>query len=365
MIINKMESGEFEQVVFCHDKESGLKAIIAIHDTTLGPALGGCRIWNYDNEEDALVDAMRLAKGMTYKNAVAGLNLGGGKTVIIADPKKDKTEALLRAYGRYVESLNGRYITAADVGSQPEDLDIVYQETDYVVGISESYGSSGNPSPVTAMGVYKAMRRTAKEAFGDDSLEGKVVAVQGCGSVAYTLCKHLHEAGANIIATDIDEEAVERVVKDFGAEKVGVDEIYEVEADIFAPCALGAILNDDTIPKLKVKAVCGSANNQLADVKKHGQMLKDRGIIYAPDFIANAGGVINVADELLGYNRERALEKASTIYDQIGLVFDIAKEENITTAEAADKMAEERIETMKEVRSNFVRTEHDILSRRK
>lgn len=365
MIINKMESGEFEQVVFCHDKESGLKAIIAIHDTTLGPALGGCRIWNYDNEEDALVDAMRLAKGMTYKNAVAGLNLGGGKTVIIADPKKDKTEALLRAYGRYVESLNGRYITAADVGSQPEDLDIVYQETDYVVGISESYGSSGNPSPVTAMGVYKAMRRTAKEAFGDDSLEGKNVAVQGCGSVAYTLCKHLHEAGANIIATDIDEEAVERVVKDFGAEKVGVDEIYEVEADIFAPCALGAILNDDTIPKLKVKAVCGSANNQLADVKKHGQMLKDRGIIYAPDFIANAGGVINVADELLGYNRERALEKASTIYDQIGLVFDIAKEENITTAEAADKMAEERIETMKEVRSNFVRTEHDILSRRK
>ena len=364
MIFNKMESGEYEQILFCHDKASGLKAIIAIHDTTLGPALGGCRIWNYDSEEEALIDAMRLAKGMTYKNAAAGLNIGGGKSVIIADPKSDKTEAMLRAFGRYVESLNGRYITAADVGSGPADLDIIYQETDYVVGISESYGSSGNPSPVTAFGVYRAMMRTAKEAFGDDSLEGKTVSVQGCGSVAYSLCEYLHEAGAKMIVTDINEEAVERVVNDFGAEKVGVDEIFEVEADIFAPCALGAILNDTTIPKLKVKAVCGSANNQLEDIEKHGQMLKDRGIIYAPDFIANAGGVINVADELLGYNRERALDNASRIYDQMGLVFDIAREQDITTAEAADRMAEERIATMKEVRSNFIRTEHDTLSRR-
>ena len=364
MIFNKMESGEYEQILFCHDKASGLKAIIAIHDTTLGPALGGCRIWNYASEEEALIDAMRLAKGMTYKNAAAGLNIGGGKSVIIADPKSDKTEAMLRAFGRYVESLNGRYITAADVGSGPADLDIIYQETDYVVGISESYGSSGNPSPVTAFGVYRAMMRTAKEVFGDDSLEGKTVAIQGCGSVAYSLCEYLHEAGAKMIVTDINEEAVERVVNDFGAEKVGVDEIFEVEADIFAPCALGAILNDTTIPKLKVKAVCGSANNQLEDIEKHGQMLKDRGIIYAPDFIANAGGVINVADELLGYNRERALDNASRIYDQMGLVFDIAREQDITTAEAADRMAEERIATMKEVRSNFIRTEHDTLSRR-
>ncbi|NLV77482.1 MAG: Glu/Leu/Phe/Val dehydrogenase [Tissierellia bacterium] len=364
MIFDKMETGEFEQIVFCHDKTSGLRAIIAIHDTTLGPALGGCRIWNYNSEEEALIDAMRLAKGMTYKNAAAGLNIGGGKSVIIADPKKDKTEALLRAFGRYVESLNGRYITAADVGSGPEDLDIIYQETDYVVGISESHGSSGDPSPVTAFGVYRAMMRTAKEAFGDDSLEGKTVSVQGCGSVAYTLCKHLHEAGAKLIVTDIDKEAMERVVKDFGAETVEPDKIYEVEADIFAPCALGAILNDETIPKLKVKAICGSANNQLEDIEKHGKMLKDRGIVYAPDFIANAGGVINVADELEGYNRERALAKASTIYDQIGLVFDIAKEENITTAKAADRMAEERIAAMKEIRSNFIRTEHNILSRR-
>lgn len=364
MIFDKMEFDEFEQIVLCHDKASGLKAVIAIHDTTLGPALGGCRIWNYDSEEEAIIDAMRLAKGMTYKNAAAGLNIGGGKSVIIADPKTDKTEALLRAFGRYVESLNGRYITAADVGSEPKDLDIIYQETDYVVGISESYGSSGDPSPVTAFGVYRAMMRTAKEVFENDSLEGKTISVQGCGAVAYTLCKYLHEAGAKLIVTDIDEKAVERVVNDFGAEKVGVDEIYDVEADIFAPCALGAVLNDDTIPRLKVKAICGSANNQLADTEKHGEMLKERGIVYAPDFIANAGGVINVADELAGYNRERAFDKASKIYDQIGLVFDIARKENITTAAAADKMAEERIAAMKEVRSNFIRTEHSALSRR-
>lgn len=325
MIFEKMASEDYEQIIFCHDKTSGLKGIIAIHDTTLGPALGGCRVWNYESEEEALIDAMRLAKGMTYKNAAAGLNLGGGKSVIIADPKKDKTEAMFRAFGRYVESLNGRYITAADVGTNPEILDIVYQETDYVVGISESYGSSGDPSPVTAMGVYNAILRTAKEAFGDDSLKGKTIAIQGCGSVAYSLCKHLHKDGAKMIVTDIDEDAVNRVVDEFGAEKVGVDEIYEVEADIFSPCALGAILNDETIPKLKVKAICGSANNQLEDIEKHGQMLKERGIIYAPDFIANAGGVINVADELLGYNRERALEKAAGIYDQIGLVLILLK----------------------------------------
>lgn len=364
MIFREMETGEFEQIVFCQDKTSGLKAIIAIHDTTLGPALGGCRIWNYDSEEEAIIDAMRLAKGMTYKNAAAGLNLGGGKTVIMADPRKDKTEALLRAYGRYVESLNGRYITAADVGSGPADLDIVYQETDFVAGISESYGSSGDPSPVTSFGVYRAMMRTAKEVFGSDSLENKTIAIQGCGSVAYTLCKYLHEEGAKLVVTDINEEAVERVVNDFGAERIGVDEIYEAQADIFSPCALGAILNDETIPKLKVKAVCGSANNQLADIKKHGQMLKDRGIVYAPDFIVNAGGVINVADELEGYNKDRALNKASKIYDQIDLVFEIAKKENITTAEAADRLAEERIAQMKEIRSNFIKTEYSALTRR-
>lgn len=364
MIFDKMESGEFEQIVLCHDKASGLKAVIAIHDTTLGPALGGCRVWNYDSEEDAIIDAMRLAKGMTYKNAAAGLNIGGGKSVIIADAKTDKTEALLRAFGRYVESLNGRYITAADVGTGPQDLDIIYQETDYVVGISESYGSSGDPSPVTAYGVYKAMLSTAKEAFGEDCLKDKVVSIQGCGAVAYTLCEYLHQAGAKLVVTDIDEAAVARVVNDFDAKSVGVDEIYDVEADIFAPCALGAVLNDDTIPRLKVKAICGSANNQLAETEKHAEMLKEKGIVYAPDFIANAGGVINVADELSGYNRERALAKASQIYDQIGLVFEIAKEENITTAEAADRMAEERIARMKEVRSNFLRTEHCSLSRR-
>ena len=365
MIFERMEHEDFEQIVFCHDKTSGLKGIIVIHDTTLGPALGGCRVWDYDSEEEALVDAMRLAKGMTYKNAAAGLEIGGGKSVIIADPKNiENPEALFRSFGRYVESLNGRYITAADVGIKTENLDTMYLETDYVVGISESYGSSGNPGPVTGMGVYRGMLRTAKEVFGDDSLKGKKIAIQGCGSVAYNMAKYLHEDGAEMIVTDISEEAVQRMVDEFGATPVGVDEIYEVEADIFCPCALGAILNDDTIPKLKVKAVCGSANNQFEDEEKHSKMLEERGILYAPDFIVNSGGVINVADELSGYNRERALEKAADIYNQIGQVFEIAKRDNITTARAADILAEERMAAMKEMRSNFIRTERNTLSRR-
>lgn len=365
MVFENMESGEYEQVIYCYDRTSGLKSIIAIHNTILGPALGGCRMWNYNSEQEALKDVLRLAKGMTYKNAAAGLNLGGGKSVIIGDPKKDKSEALFRAFGRFVESLNGRYITAEDVGTKTEDLDIVYQETNYVVGISESYGSSGNPSPVTAYGLYKSMLRTAKEAFGEESLRGKTIAIQGCGNVAYYLCKHLKEEGARLIVTDILEEAVQKFVDEFAAERVGVDEIFEVEADIFAPCALGGILNDDTIPKLKVKAVCGSANNQLEDIDRHGQMLEEREIIYAPDFIVNAGGAINVADELTGYNRERALAKAANLYNQLGLVFDIAKRDKIPTAKAANKMAEERIAAIKEIRTNFLKNEHNVYTRRK
>ncbi len=365
MIFERMAHDDYEEVVFCYDKTSGLKAIIVIHDTTLGPALGGCRVWNYDTEEEALNDALRLAKGMTYKNAAAGLNIGGGKSVIIADPNNiENPEALYRAFGRYVEGLNGRYITAADVGIKTENLDTIYLETKYVVGISESYGSSGNPGPVTAMGIYRGMLRTAKEAFGDDSLKDKVIAIQGAGSVAYNLATYLHKDGAKIVVTDINEAAVERMVNEFGATAVGVEDIYDVEADIFCPCALGAILNDNTIPRLKVKAVCGSANNQFEEEERHSKMLEDRGIIYAPDFIVNSGGVINVADELQGYNQERALSKAADIYNQIGKVFDIAKRDNITTAKAADILAEERIAAMKEVRSNFVQTELSTLSKR-
>ncbi|AQL56117.1 Leu/Phe/Val dehydrogenase [Abyssicoccus albus] len=364
MIFERMEHEDYEQLVFCHDKTSGLKAIIAIHDTTLGPALGGCRMWDYASEEEAIDDVLRLAKGMTYKNAAAGLNLGGGKTVIIGKPDQ-KSEFMFRALGRYVNSLNGRYITAEDVNTTVQDMDYIYEETPYVTGISESYGSSGNPSPKTAYGVYISMKRTAKEAFGDDSLKGKKIAVQGVGNVAYTMCEYLHDEGAELIVTDINEDSVQRAVDNFGAQAVGIDEIYSVDADIFAPCALGGILNDETIPQLKVKAVCGSSNNQLKEIAKHSKMLQDHGIVYAPDFVVNAGGVINVADELQGYNEERATKKIEEMYDQIGKIFDIAKRENITTAEAADRLAEERIEGYKNVSSTFSLHNKSLIETRK
>ncbi|RPF58067.1 Leu/Phe/Val dehydrogenase [Abyssicoccus albus] len=364
MIFERMEHEDYEQLVFCHDKTSGLKAIIAIHDTTLGPALGGCRMWDYASEEEAIDDVLRLAKGMTYKNAAAGLNLGGGKTVIIGKPDQ-KSEFMFRALGRYVNSLNGRYITAEDVNTTVQDMDYIYEETPYVTGISESYGSSGNPSPKTAYGVYISMKRTAKEAFGDDSLKGKKIAVQGVGNVAYTMCEYIHDEGAELIVTDINEDSVQRAVDNFGAQAVGIDEIYSVDADIFAPCALGGILNDETIPQLKVKAVCGSSNNQLKEIAKHSKMLQDHGIVYAPDFVVNAGGVINVADELQGYNEERATKKIEEMYDQIGKIFDIAKRENITTAEAADRLAEERIEGYKNVSSTFSLHNKSLIETRK
>ncbi|AQQ53036.1 branched-chain amino acid dehydrogenase [Planococcus lenghuensis] len=362
-IFKRMESQDYEQLVFCQDKTSGLKAIICIHDTTLGPALGGTRMWNYESEEEAIEDAIRLGRGMTYKNAAAGLNLGGGKTVIIGDPLKDKNEEMFRAFGRFIQGLNGRYITAEDVGTTVADMDLIHEETDFVTGISPAFGSSGNPSPVTAYGCYLGMKAAAKEAFGDDSLEGKTIAVQGVGNVAFTLCRYLHEEGAKLIVTDINQQAVQRAVDEFGATAVGINEIYSQEADIFAPCALGAIINDETIPQLKVKVVAGSANNQLKE-ERHGDMLEERGIVYAPDFVINAGGVINVADELNGYNQERAMKRVETIYDSISRIFEIAKRDGIPSYQAADRMAEERIDRVCRSRSQFLRNEHNILSRR-
>ncbi|SHF59216.1 Leu/Phe/Val dehydrogenase [Ornithinibacillus halophilus] len=362
-IFTYMEKYDYEQLVFCQDKNSGLKAIIAIHDTTLGPALGGTRMWTYDSEEEAIEDALRLAKGMTYKNAAAGLNLGGGKTVIIGDPRKDKNPEMFRAFGRYIQGLNGRYITAEDVGTTEEDMDLIHMETDFVTGVSEESGSSGNPSPVTAYGVYKGMKASAKEAFGSDSLEGKKVAVQGVGNVAFTLCKYLHEEGAKLIVTDINEDAVKRAVDAFGAEAVSPEEIYDVDCDIYAPCALGATINDETIPRIKAKVIAGSANNQLKS-SKHGEIIHEKGIVYAPDYVINAGGVINVADELNGYNQERAMKKVETIYDSLSKVFEISRRDNIPSYVAADRMAEERIETMKKSRNQFLLNEHHILSRR-
>lgn len=320
-------------------------------------------MWTYPSEEAAIEDALRLARGMTYKNAAAELNLGGGKTVIIGDPRKDKSEELFRAFGRYIQGLNGRYITAEDVGTTVDDMDIIHEETDFVTGISPAFGSSGNPSPVTAYGVYRGMKAAAKEAFGTDSLEGKVVAVQGVGNVAYTLCRYLHEEGAQLIVTDINREAVKRAVEEFGALAVDPDEIYGVECDIYAPCALGATINDETIPQLKAKVIAGSANNQLKDAR-HGDVIHELGIVYAPDYVINAGGVINVADELYGYNHERAMKKVEQIYNSIEKVIEISKRDGIPTYLAADRMAEERIEKVRNSRSQFLRNGHHILSHR-
>jgi leucine dehydrogenase len=328
-----------EQLVLCQDSACGYRGIIAIHSTVLGPALGGTRFWNYATDDEAIVDALRLARGMTYKNAVAGLNLGGGKSVIIGNNKTTDREMIFRAHGRFVESLGGRYITAEDVGTSTADMDYVHMETDYVSGLA---GRSGDPSPVTAHGVFRAIQASAKERWGSDDLSNKTVAIQGCGHVGYYLSKELHEAGASLIVTDIDGDRVKRVVAEFSARAVGSEEIYGVQADIFAPCALGAIINDKTIPQLKVEIVAGAANNQLLD-ERHGIELDSRDIMYAPDYVANAGGVINVYSELAGWTSARSFRKADEIYDTIRKVFAIARTDQIPTYLAADRLAEQRI----------------------
>ncbi|HZK10056.1 MAG TPA: Glu/Leu/Phe/Val dehydrogenase [Clostridia bacterium] len=349
-IFDLLQEHDYEQLVFCQDKQTGLKAIICIHDTTLGPGLGGTRIWDYETEDEAIVDVIRLARGMTLKNSAANLNLGGGKAVILGDPEKIKSEALFRTFGRYIEGLSGRYITAEDMNSTTQDMAWVNDETDYVVGLE---GKSGDPSPVTGFGVFRGIQAACNEVYGSDDLKGKVVAIQGAGAVGYTLCEHLHEAGAKIIVTDIRKESIDRIVNDFGASPVEPDEIYGVDCDIFAPCAMGAIINDFTVDKLKCKIVAGSANNQLAE-DKHGKMLEDKGILYVPDFVINGGGVINVFEELKGYNEKRALARASAIYDTCKTIFAIAKDEGITTHEAAERTAINRIESMAKVNSLYL-----------
>ena len=350
-IFEYLEKYNYEELVFCQDKETGLKAIIAIHDTTLGPALGGTRIWDYETEEEAIIDALRLARGMTYKNAAAGLNLGGGKTVIMGDPKKIKSEQLFRAFGKFIEGLNGRYITAEDMNAGTQDMAYINEETDYVVGLE---GKSGNPSPVTAFGIFRGILAAANEVYGSDDLNGKVVAVQGLGAVGYGVCEHLKEAGAKLLVTDIVKESVDRAVENLGATAVGPDEIYSVDCDIYAPCAMGAIINDSTIENLKCKIVAGSANNQLAE-EKHGEMLEEKGILYVPDYVINSGGVINVYEELKGYNKDRAMSRASAIYDVVKKVIKISKDENIPTYKAADRMAEERIAAMAKINKIYLK----------
>ncbi|MDQ8153573.1 MAG: Glu/Leu/Phe/Val dehydrogenase [Gemmatimonadota bacterium] len=339
-IFDTMTDMGHEQVVLCQDKSAGYRGIIAIHDTTLGPALGGTRFWNYASDEEAITDALRLARGMTYKNAVAGLNLGGGKSVIIGDNCTANRELIFRAHGRFVESLGGRYVTAEDVGTSTADMDFVHMETDYVAGLATK---SGDPSPVTARGVFRAIQASAQFRWGKPDLTGRTVIVQGVGNVGHYLCKELHTAGARLIVSDIRPEKVQAMVQEFGATAVEGDAIYAAKGDIFAPCALGAVLNDDTIPKLQVEIVCGGANNQLLVPAKHGEAVEKRGILYGPDFVTNAGGVINVYGEVAGWTRERALRKADEIFDTTLSVYQIAKEQGILTYLAADKLAEQRI----------------------
>lgn len=336
-----MQKEGHELVAYFYDQASGLKAIIAVHSTKLGPALGGCRVWPYESEEAALNDVLRLSKGMTYKSAAMGLPLGGGKAVIIINERRETTPEMWEAFGRAVDSLGGKYITAEDVGTKPEHLEIVRRMTKHVVGLPDT---SGDPSPVTAFGVFNGMKACLEHVYGTDSFEGRTIAVQGLGAVGMSLCRHLHEAGARLVVTDLGQERVNRAVSEFGAEAVAPDDIYGVECDVFAPCALGAVLNDETIPQLKARIVAGSANNQLAE-HRHGDMLRERGVLYAPDFIINGGGVINVYHELApgGYDREKALARVAKIRDQVAEAIQLAEERGISTADAAMELAERRL----------------------
>jgi len=338
-ILASMHALGHEQVLLSHDPSCGYFGIIAIHDTTLGPALGGTRFWQYASTDEAITDALRLARGMTYKSAVAGINLGGGKSVIVGDNKRQDREALFRAHGRFIETLNGRYITAEDIGTSPADMEYIKLETDHVAGL---LGLSGDPSPVTAYGVYVGMKASAKARWGSGSLKGRRVAVQGCGNVATHLCRHLHEDGVRLVVTDIDPAKVKRVVSETGADTVAPEAIYDVAADVYAPCALGATINDDTLARLKVEIIAGGANNQLAE-DRHGDLLEQRGLLYAPDYVINGGGVINVYGELHRWPHERSKQKAGEIYETLLRIFEIARRERIPTYRAADRLAEERI----------------------
>ncbi len=342
MIFEHLDTYGHEQVVFCHNKDAGLKAIIAIHNTVLGPALGGTRMWPYKSEEEALKDVLRLSRGMTYKNAVAGLNIGGGKAVIIGDPATDKSEALFRSFGQFVESLGGRYITAEDVGIDVNDMEFVYRETEYVTGVHQVHGGSGDPSPFTAYGTLQGLMATLNRKFGDEEVGKYSYAVQGLGHVGMEFVKLLKERGAKIFVTDINKSLVDRAVNEYSVESVGSDEIYDVNCDVYSPCALGGTVNEDTLPRLKAKVICGAANNQLAD-NAIGDEVEKRGILYAPDYAVNAGGVMNVSLEIDGYNRERAMRMMRTIYHNLARIYEIAERDGIPTYKAADRLAEERI----------------------
>ncbi|WP_214983428.1 Glu/Leu/Phe/Val family dehydrogenase [Tenacibaculum dicentrarchi] len=346
-VFGQLSFDNHEQIVFCNDEDTGLKAIIGIHNTTLGPALGGTRMWQYNSEWEALNDVLRLSRGMTYKSAITGLNLGGGKAVIIGDAKTQKNDALMRKFGEYVNSLSGKYLTAEDIGMETRDMDIIREVTPHVTGVSEAIGGSGNPSPVTAYGVYMGMKAASKYRFGSDNLAGKKVLVQGVGHVGETLVKHITDEGAQVILNDINEARLEKLSKKYGANVVLGNDIYGLDIDIYAPCALGATLNDKSIAQLNAKVVAGAANNQLANELKHGQLLREKGIAYAPDFLINAGGIINVYAEVAGYDKAESLKRTENIYNTTLDIFNLADKENITTHQAAFNIAQARIDARK------------------
>lgn len=353
-VFDLMQQMGHEQVVFCHDPHSGLNAIIAIHNTTLGPALGGTRLWNYNTHEEGIIDALRLSRGMTYKAAISGLNLGGGKAVIIGDAAKVKSEALWRRYGKFVDSLNGKYITAEDVNTSARDMEYIALETQSVTGVPEYMGGSGDPSPFTAYGVFVGMKASAKKVWGNDSLSGKKVLVQGVGHVGQYLVGHLIEEGAKVYITDINQDKIKQTVDKFrSVEVVDGAKIFDMEMDIYAPCALGATVNSESIAKMKCPIIAGAANNQLADENVHGPMLVEKGIVYAPDFLINAGGLINVSAELDGYNRERVMGNVEKIYGRTLEIYDLSEKENIHTQAAAIKLAEKRLQDIANVKARL------------
>lgn len=345
-VFGQVSFNDHEQIVFCHDKDTGLKAIIGIHNTVLGPALGGTRMWKYANEWEALNDVLRLSRGMTYKSAVSGLNLGGGKAVIIGDAKTEKTPEMMRKFGEFIHSLSGKYITAEDVGTTTPDMDIIRDVTPHVTGISESRGGSGNPSPVTAYGVYMGMKAAAMHQFGSNNLGGKKVLVQGTGHVGETLIDYITKEGAQVFISDINEARMQEMSAKYGA-KIYEGDIYSADVDIYSPCALGATVNDDSIARLKATVIAGAANNQLANEQVHGRMLQEKGILYAPDFLINAGGIINVYGEIVGYGKEEAMKRTENIYSTTLEIFSFAEANNVTTHQAAMAVAQQRIDDRK------------------
>lgn len=343
-VIGRMEEHDHEEVLFCFDRATGLRAIIAVHDTTLGPALGGTRMWQYASEQEALTDVLRLSRGMTYKSALAGLDLGGGKAVIIGNSRTDKSTALFERFGQFVDSLNGRYITAEDVGINTQDIKTVRSKTKHAAGLPEADGGSGDPSPVTAYGVYMGMKAAAKHAYGTEALNGRKVAVQGAGHVGASLVALLVKEGAKVMLTDIHDDKLQAIkAQHAGVDLIAPDAIYDVDMDIYSPCALGATVNDDTLKRLKCSVIAGAANNQLANEQVHGKAVMEKGILYAPDFLINAGGIINCFSELHGYDRDKALAQTRGIYDTALACFKRSAAENIPTYKAANERAEQRI----------------------